>query len=237
MAAGLVLVREAGGFVSDPDGSGDPLVTRSVACGNEALHRELVALLRGAGRAVDASVSLRHGLNGKAAGLIGRRGPGQIRAGMLERNDFGGDAPLASDAAAALPRPHGRVPGPGRVPRLHPLPAALGGLHGQSRPQRPILAVTLIGIVLAVRQVWRLFPEVRWVNDLQNETLLPADAPRLLAPMAGLSRAAPTGPRCRSGRRAPCSTPSRRASTRAASWCATSPACSSSSASSAPSGA
>jgi myo-inositol-1(or 4)-monophosphatase len=50
MAAGLVLVREAGGFVSDPDGSGDPLVTRSVACGNEPLHRELVALLRGAGR-------------------------------------------------------------------------------------------------------------------------------------------------------------------------------------------
>ncbi|HYI91034.1 MAG TPA: inositol monophosphatase family protein [Beijerinckiaceae bacterium] len=50
MAAGLVLVREAGGFVSDPDGSGDPLLTRSVACGNEPLHRELVALLRGAGR-------------------------------------------------------------------------------------------------------------------------------------------------------------------------------------------
>ncbi|HEX5758834.1 MAG TPA: flagellar motor protein MotA [Thermoanaerobaculia bacterium] len=49
-----------------------------------------------------------------------------------------------------------------------------------------ILAVTLIGIILAVRQVWRLFPEVRWVNDLQNETLLPGDAPRLLAPIAGL---------------------------------------------------
>ncbi len=49
-----------------------------------------------------------------------------------------------------------------------------------------ILAVTVIGIVLAVRQVWRLFPEVRWINDIQNETLLPPDAPRLLAPMAGL---------------------------------------------------
>jgi membrane associated rhomboid family serine protease len=49
-----------------------------------------------------------------------------------------------------------------------------------------ILAVMLIGIVLAIRQVSRLFPEVRWVNDLQNETLLPPDAPRLLAPMAGL---------------------------------------------------
>jgi hypothetical protein len=49
-----------------------------------------------------------------------------------------------------------------------------------------ILAMTLIGIVLAVRQVVRLFPEVRWVNDLQNETLLTTETPRLLAPMAGL---------------------------------------------------
>src|SRR5215216_5953619 len=49
-----------------------------------------------------------------------------------------------------------------------------------------IVAVMLIGAVLAIRQVWRLFPEVRWVNDLQNETLLPPDAPRLLAPIAGL---------------------------------------------------
>jgi hypothetical protein len=49
-----------------------------------------------------------------------------------------------------------------------------------------IVAVTLIGIILAVRQVWRLFPEVRWVNDLQNETLLPPDAPRLLSPIASL---------------------------------------------------
>ena len=49
-----------------------------------------------------------------------------------------------------------------------------------------ILAVMLVGIVLAVRQVLRLFPEVRWVNELQNETLLPSDAPRLLSPMAGL---------------------------------------------------
>jgi hypothetical protein len=49
-----------------------------------------------------------------------------------------------------------------------------------------ILAVMLIGVILAVRQVWRLFREVRWVNDLQNETLLPPDVPVLLAPMAAL---------------------------------------------------
>jgi myo-inositol-1(or 4)-monophosphatase len=50
MAAGMILVREAGGFLSDADGGPDPLATRSVACGNEVLHRELVALLRRAGR-------------------------------------------------------------------------------------------------------------------------------------------------------------------------------------------
>jgi hypothetical protein len=49
-----------------------------------------------------------------------------------------------------------------------------------------ILAVVVIGIVIATRQVWRLFAEVRWVNEVQNETLMPSDAPVLLAPMAGL---------------------------------------------------
>jgi myo-inositol-1(or 4)-monophosphatase len=46
MAAGLILVREAGGFVTDADGGADPLSARSVACGNELLHRDLLALLK-----------------------------------------------------------------------------------------------------------------------------------------------------------------------------------------------
>jgi myo-inositol-1(or 4)-monophosphatase len=50
MAAGIVLLREAGGFVSDADGGSDPMAARSIACGNEALHRELVALLKAANR-------------------------------------------------------------------------------------------------------------------------------------------------------------------------------------------
>ena len=50
MAAGLVLLREAGGFVSDADGGSDPLGKLSVACGNEVLHRELVKLLKQASR-------------------------------------------------------------------------------------------------------------------------------------------------------------------------------------------
>ena len=46
IAAGIILVREAGGFVTDADGGADPLATKSIACGNEVLHRELLGLLR-----------------------------------------------------------------------------------------------------------------------------------------------------------------------------------------------
>ena len=31
-----------------------------------------------------------------------------------------------------------------------------------------IIGVMLIGVILAIRQVWRLFPEVRWVNTLNR---------------------------------------------------------------------
>lgn len=51
-----------------------------------------------------------------------------------------------------------------------------------------ILGVMLIGIVLALRQVWRLFPEIRWVNGLRQmeEGLVAPASPTLLAPMAAL---------------------------------------------------
>ena len=49
-----------------------------------------------------------------------------------------------------------------------------------------ILSVMFIGIGLAIRQVWRLFPEVRWVNTLRQteEGLVAPTLPVLLAPMA-----------------------------------------------------
>jgi hypothetical protein len=51
-----------------------------------------------------------------------------------------------------------------------------------------IIGVTFIGIILAIRQVWRLFPEVRWVNtlSLDSDDVLPDTQPTLLAPMAAL---------------------------------------------------
>lgn len=46
MAAGIIMIREAGGVVSDIQTPGDPLVTGDVVCGNEIIHGELTKLLR-----------------------------------------------------------------------------------------------------------------------------------------------------------------------------------------------
>jgi myo-inositol-1(or 4)-monophosphatase len=50
VAAGLILVREAGGFVTDLDGGEAPFLTGDVVAGNEALHKELVRLLKEAAK-------------------------------------------------------------------------------------------------------------------------------------------------------------------------------------------
>jgi myo-inositol-1(or 4)-monophosphatase len=50
MAAGIALVREAGGFVSDTEGGEAIFARAQVVAGNETMHRELVRLLREAGR-------------------------------------------------------------------------------------------------------------------------------------------------------------------------------------------
>ena len=47
MAAGQILIREAGGTVSCVDGSSDPLKTGHVLCGNEFIHAELVKIIKG----------------------------------------------------------------------------------------------------------------------------------------------------------------------------------------------
>jgi hypothetical protein len=53
-----------------------------------------------------------------------------------------------------------------------------------------ILLALLIGILLAIRQVLRLFPEVRWVNGFRvaDPGIAVARSPVLLAPMAALLR-------------------------------------------------
>jgi myo-inositol-1(or 4)-monophosphatase len=48
MAAGLLLVREAGGFVTDLEGKEDVLAAGDVVTGNDTIHRDLLKLLRSA---------------------------------------------------------------------------------------------------------------------------------------------------------------------------------------------
>jgi myo-inositol-1(or 4)-monophosphatase len=50
MAAGMILVREAGGFVTDLDGGDEIFARKQIAAGNDAMHRALLKLLKDAGR-------------------------------------------------------------------------------------------------------------------------------------------------------------------------------------------
>jgi myo-inositol-1(or 4)-monophosphatase len=50
LAAGLLLVREAGGYVTDIDGGEDMLAKGHVLAGNETMHRELLRLLKAAAK-------------------------------------------------------------------------------------------------------------------------------------------------------------------------------------------
>ena len=45
MAAGIVLIKEAGGFVTDLQGGNDIMAKRELVCGNEAIHRQLMELV------------------------------------------------------------------------------------------------------------------------------------------------------------------------------------------------
>jgi myo-inositol-1(or 4)-monophosphatase len=45
IAAGIVLLREAGGFVTDADGGAEMMASGTVCCGNEYIHRRLLDLL------------------------------------------------------------------------------------------------------------------------------------------------------------------------------------------------
>ena len=50
VAAGLILVREAGGYITDLEGGEAPFLTGDVVAGNETMHRELTRLLKEAGK-------------------------------------------------------------------------------------------------------------------------------------------------------------------------------------------
>jgi myo-inositol-1(or 4)-monophosphatase len=49
MAAGLILVREAGGFVSDCDGGDQMIAKGQIVAGNEAIQKDILRVLKAAG--------------------------------------------------------------------------------------------------------------------------------------------------------------------------------------------
>ena len=51
MAAGIILVREAGGYVTDLDGGETMLASGDILAGNETIQRELLRTLKEARRA------------------------------------------------------------------------------------------------------------------------------------------------------------------------------------------
>jgi myo-inositol-1(or 4)-monophosphatase len=51
MAAGTILVREAGGFVSDCDGGDEAMAKGDIVAGNEAIQKDILRVLKDAGRA------------------------------------------------------------------------------------------------------------------------------------------------------------------------------------------
>ena len=51
IAAGIVILREAGGYVSDADGKDLMLKSGNIVAGNEAIHRKLLKLLKNVGAA------------------------------------------------------------------------------------------------------------------------------------------------------------------------------------------
>ncbi len=51
MAAGLIVLREAGGFVSDCDGGDEMFAKGHIAAGNDAIHKEVLRVLKGAANA------------------------------------------------------------------------------------------------------------------------------------------------------------------------------------------
>jgi myo-inositol-1(or 4)-monophosphatase len=57
IAAGIALVREAGGFVTDLEGRDDMIRTGGILAGNEDIHRELLRVLKQAQRVPSATPS------------------------------------------------------------------------------------------------------------------------------------------------------------------------------------
>ena len=88
LAAGIVILREAGGFVSDADGKDKMLATGSVVAGNETIQRTLLKLLKTAAVARDAvAAPIRHVRAGARAAIS--NSPPRPEVAVLPKLVFG----------------------------------------------------------------------------------------------------------------------------------------------------
>ncbi|HUB63958.1 MAG TPA: inositol monophosphatase family protein, partial [Methylocella sp.] len=46
IAAGIIIIKEAGGFVTDADGGEEMLIKGTICAGNHVIHRDLLNLIR-----------------------------------------------------------------------------------------------------------------------------------------------------------------------------------------------
>jgi myo-inositol-1(or 4)-monophosphatase len=81
LAAGILLVREAGGFVSDLDGGDAVLSKGTVAAGNDTMHRELLRLIKEAGKtaAKDSSKDATNEASKDASEALAASPAGRVR--------------------------------------------------------------------------------------------------------------------------------------------------------------
>jgi myo-inositol-1(or 4)-monophosphatase len=90
LAAGILLVREAGGFVSDLDGGDAILAKGHVAAGNDTMHRELLRLLKEASKAA-AKESAQGSAQGPAQGSVEGSVQGSAEESSKEPKTAGGE--------------------------------------------------------------------------------------------------------------------------------------------------
>ena len=178
MAAGILLIREAGGYVTDLDGGEAMLETGDIVAGNEAIHRP-------ASRTPPRlTVAFRFHLPPETRYKFLRRGAPCAEGSMAR--DF--DPYMLSSPRIFMVRMIIFLIIAAFVPLVLYREVAKAfmanpGLNGL------IVGVLVIGIAMAMRNVVGLIPEVRWVNSFRRrETNLEQTPPRLIAPMATLLR-------------------------------------------------
>ncbi len=187
IAAGILIVQESGGIVSGASGGGDMLDTGSIVAGNEVIHalwspRWVIPRGRNDDRRhFDVSLPSQITLRLRTGEARGNHVLG-FRRRQREYDPYKLASPqvylwrmtifliIAAFVALIL---YSQV---------------LNAYRANPGLNSVIIAVLVIGIGLSFRQIFRLFPEIRWVNTFRvAEPGVEADRPPvLLAPMATL---------------------------------------------------